>query len=43
MPVGEHFHSWQLIWKKNPPPPDRSPLDKYNPSLEFNDTKQNNM
>ena len=34
MPVGEWFHSWQLIWRENPP---NCLLDKYNPLHEFND------
>ena len=40
MPVEEYCHSWQSIWKVNPP--DCPLLDKYNPLLEFKDTKQNN-
>ena len=35
MPVGEWFHSWQLIWRENPP---NYLLDKYNPLDEFNDS-----
>ena len=32
MSVGEQFHSWQLIWRENPP---GCLSDKYNPLYEF--------